>query len=146
MKKYFIASVVAVMAFAFAAFAASFTVGDSVLASGTGNVTSCGDAEITYSTQTIGSGDFGINALTIEFEEDCTGSHVLLATYSHNLPPAGGSSQTGFKVSDAIAGDSITIATNPSKFEVADLEGLAVLVKDNLVPGEAGWASGVLAP
>ena len=41
MKKYLAAAVVAVMVFAFAAFAASLNVNDSVLAAGDGDVTTC---------------------------------------------------------------------------------------------------------
>jgi hypothetical protein len=145
MKKYFIASVVAVMAFAFAAFAASFTVNSSVLASGQGDVTSCGDADLTYTTEVTGTGDFGVKSVTIAFEEKCDDSYALLATFNHDLPPAGGSNITGFAVIDIEDGKA-TLNTNSSQFKVKDLEAVSILVKDTLVDGEAGHRSGVLAP
>ena len=46
MKKYLAAAVVAVMVFAFAAFAASLNVGDSVLAAGQGDVGTCSSDDV----------------------------------------------------------------------------------------------------
>jgi hypothetical protein len=75
MKKYFIASVVAVMAFAFAAFAASFTINDSVLAVGDGDVEACDIKVVSWGAETD-TNKVGFVRLDTT---DCSSNEVLFA-------------------------------------------------------------------
>jgi hypothetical protein len=146
MKKYLAAGGAAVVAFAFAASAASFTIGDSVLASGEGDVTDCGAADIDYTTLVTGEESFGIDTLTITFDEPCEGNFVNLATFNQD-PDASGADISGSRIEQVDANDTATFDTNPSTFDVADLEYISVLVRSELQAGESvGWSSGVLAP
>jgi hypothetical protein len=78
MKKYLVAAVVAVMVFAFAAFAAPLNVGDSVLAAGEGEVTDCGPIDVkSWGVDAEPGGEVSFVRLAVG---DCTEDHVLFAS------------------------------------------------------------------
>ena len=74
MKKYIAAAAVAVMVFAFAAFAATFELNDSVLAVGEGDVTDCGDIEVV--SWGLETDDGTVDSVRLDVK-DCTDDEVL---------------------------------------------------------------------
>jgi hypothetical protein len=137
MRKYFIASVVAVLAFAFAAFAASLNVDGGVLASGQDNTLTCGNdavvdnVEVSYATSNDTTGHW-IDAIHLQFPVSCAGSYAivngfgpLVNTQILSLVSANTIDGTGKVVLDIFDG-----ATR-----VADLINIQVMVKDELVVG-----------
>ena len=77
MRKYLVAAVVAIIVFAFAAFAAPLNVGNSVLAAGEGEVTDCGPIEVmSWGTDSEPGAEVHFVRLDVG---DCTADHVLFA-------------------------------------------------------------------
>ena len=66
MKKYLAAAVVALMVFAFSAFAASLNVGNSILAAGEGDVTACNDADLNVVSWGAEVDDFTVNNVSFD--------------------------------------------------------------------------------
>ena len=97
MKKYVAAAVVAVMVFAFAAFAASLNVDGGVLQAGVDDDLTCADtANVTYSHH-ASEGLFWVTDVHVSFDEDCDGNTMYLA-----ITDVGG-------VTVDLAGTSVTI-------------------------------------
>jgi hypothetical protein len=84
MKKYFIASVVAVMAFASAAFAAQLNVNGGVLQAGVDRDLTCTQGTATVSYQTDASHDgFVVKTITVSFPDNaCNGNYVNIRAYT----------------------------------------------------------------
>jgi len=129
MKKYLAAAVVAVMVFAFAAFAASLDVDAGTLAAGQDDVDDCGGtANVSFDTQTVGGGAFGVNGLDIEFAEDCEGFALVQVLDTTN-------NAYGFYIG-AIDDGSVSFSPDPSSTLVEEVGGVSVLVKSVLNAGE----------
>lgn len=138
MKKYFIASVVAVMAFAFAAFAAQLSVDGGVLASGQDNTLTCGndavvdDVKVSYATSNDTTGHW-IGAIHLQFPTSCEGSYAIV----NGFGPAANNQILSLISATPIEPDGtvvLDVADGPTR--VADLTNIQVMVKDELVGGE----------
>lgn len=145
MKKYFLAGVVAMVAFAMAAFAASLNVNAGPLQAGIDPDMVCSDdADITYDTQTVGGGLFGIKNVLVQFDPSCAGAYAHLALYSNN--PTVGAGNTQF-VGNAIqrineTGLATFKTTAPGDALSSDVNAVAVQVKNAITTAEAGWSGG----
>jgi hypothetical protein len=84
MRKLFIAGVVAVMVFAFAAFAASFEVPAHTLAAGAANIETCNDPEVTYRTSNNFDGHW-VGGVFLDFDESCEGLQAEVAILQQEL-------------------------------------------------------------
>jgi hypothetical protein len=119
MKKYFAAAVVAVMVFAFAAFAASLNVNAGTLAAGQDDVGDCGgEALITYDHHWgFGGGPEAayVQAFTITFDEDCSDNIALFHVDGPN--------DADGMVSVLISGDSVTIPVSNGNVDLTDWGG-----------------------
>jgi hypothetical protein len=75
MKKYLIATVVAVAVFAGSAFAASLNVDAGTLQAGQGEVGACAsdDVEVAYSTPTFADGNWTVSQITLHYDVNCDG-------------------------------------------------------------------------
>lgn len=76
MKKYAAAGAAAVMVFGVTAFAASFDVDDSVLATGTGDVDTCTDDVAIYSWEANRDGQ--ATSVYVQLDEDCYTGDLLI--------------------------------------------------------------------
>jgi hypothetical protein len=163
MKKYFIASVVAVMAFAFAAFAAQLTVNAGTLQSGVDRNLACAEtADITYAHHVDyhhQAGDAWVSDVVVTFDDDCLGNTMYLTLGSDAEFDAGSNDGLGAVVR-AIDANPVSIpVTDGGSFgggiSVADIDSVSVTVfssppagnEDANTPDDSGygWASGVFA-
>jgi len=141
MKKYLAAAAVAVMVFAFSAFAASLDVKAGSLAAGSDNVNDCGGiADLTYTTEVaVGSGghQFWVDTVTATFGDDsCDGERASISFAGDEF-----NSQTwqGMKIADdPVAGNTVTFDIPDGGLDVADVGNIAILVGES---GPAGWTN-----
>lgn len=143
MKKYLIASVVAMMAFAFAAFAASLTVNAGTLQAGEDTNLQCAEnATIAWgnTNNSDTGGGFVVQGLSVDFDGACDGKFAYVAL--------GDADQEGFGIQE-IDGDSVAFTTVPILVE--DINYVRVMVKDtnDSAPGTYfvnGWITGPTTP
>jgi len=141
MKKYLAAAVVAVMVFAFAAFAASVNVNDSTLASGVAEVQGCdGDVDVIWqaheSAHLLDDDYWWVNEVTLEGFVDCDGEDVIVVLLDANDQPVAKGGAQG------ISGGAITVEDWVlDEAPVGDVHKIAVLVKQ-LTQGEIDWIFG----
>jgi hypothetical protein len=136
MKKYLIASMVAVMAFAFAAFAASLDVTADRLAAGTDNVACAENADVSWTTSNDDQGHW-VMGFDIAFSDtSCDGEYVNVAIFD---APAGIPNVRPQQVANIIPDTTITDGelsyTLPNeyhgKLRVEDVEQVQVLVGED---------------
>ena len=145
MKKYLAAAVVAVMVFAFAAFAASLNVDDSTLASGSADVEGCdGTAEIEeWVTHLSQDGSYHVQGLTITGLENCDGNDAIVAFINDAGSPLAGPPGTGYyqAVGEDVANEEVSVTGfAPAGFPpVSDIYGVTVLVKSSLSDAELSF-------
>lgn len=149
MKKYIAAGGVAVVAFAFAASAASLNVDGGVLQSGIDRDLTCSeDAVITYDHHTsYGDSHFNdawITGVWVELDEDCVDEgNIMIVTLEGALDEDERHTGLGMAVSDIADGTTYLPTVDTS---IADIEGVSVTIS-NPVPGNGGhvapfWRSG----
>jgi hypothetical protein len=151
MKKYLIASVVAMMAFAFAAFAASLSVNGGVLQSGVDADLTCAEsANVTYDHHVDyfhQAMDAWVEEFYITFDEDCTGNTMYFTVEGQ-----------GAVVVDITSNPVAIPVTDGTSWNdgvsVADITGVSVTVWSDANPNNGGhqtglsgygWASGIFA-
>ena len=143
MKKYLAAAVVALMVFAFSAFAATLSVDAGNLQAGQDNVDRCADSvTLDYGTDVGGDGQFYVHTITLSFDEaaDCDGNFAYLAIFDHEVPPAGGSNIIGFGI-DEIQDDEAVFTTDG---DVEEIVGVSVMVKNTDDSGGSGFTDGII--
>jgi hypothetical protein len=139
MKKYVAAAAVAVMVFAFSAFAASLNVDGGVLQSGIDRDLTCAEtAKVTYDHHVAYSdpnfNDAYITAVNVEFDDAndaCVGSLIFLTI-------EGANGVSGMAVDQIVPGvNSFPLAGGPSTWpSIADVTGVSVTVTSD--PGHYG--------
>jgi hypothetical protein len=165
MKKYLAAAVVAVMVFAFAAFAASLNVNAGTLQSGVDHDLACAEtADITYAHHVDyhhQANDAWVTEFTVTFDsEDCVGNTMYLTVGSDAEFDGDSDDGLGSVVRD-IDAQSVSIPVTDgdswaSGVSISELESVSVTVfSDPPVgnesantpagPGGYGWASGIFA-
>jgi hypothetical protein len=120
MKKYIAAAAVAVMVFAFTAFAAQMTIFDSVLATGDGNVKACDAQVASWGLET----DTG-SVKSVRLTTDCTEDEVLFVRIldgAGNTIANSGEYRVG---SDVFQQDGTQIVRFPA-VQAADVEGIRI--------------------
>lgn len=152
MRKYFIAGVVAMVAFAMAAFAASLTVDGGTLQAGVDRDLTCTSdaATVSYATpnDTDGSMDFLVKTFTVTFDEEanCDGKQAELVV--NDIPEQ--DTENGLENTNNISvelisnGESVhTVDTDQDggfRPRAEDITDISVLVKD--ANGAAGYSDG----
>jgi hypothetical protein len=144
MKKYFVAAVVAMMAFAFAAFAASLNVDGGVLQAGVYNDLACAaEVEVDFVTSNNGQG-FWVGGATLTFKDDngdttsnCDGEYVALSLMDEKAGvPNVAPQQLVFAISaDPITGGVASVDWTDGQVSVADVEQVQVLAGEQGTPG-----------
>ena len=143
MKKYLAAAVVAVMVFAFSAFAASLNLDGGVLQAGSDLDLTCTEAAtVTYDTPIAAvQGDFRVSAFTVNFDneaaKDCNELEAHLKVHGDD----GGSYQS-IAVKE-ISGNEVVFYTDKEKDPKAEaITGVSVAVHNS---SDHGFADGILA-
>jgi hypothetical protein len=132
MKKYLIASMVAVVAFAFAAFAAQLNVNAGPLQAGQDNNLKCGDdAVVTYATSNNTTGHW-IDKIHVQFDTKCEDNWVILNGFG---PEANNQILSLVSEEPIDAAGKVTFDIANGHTYVADLINVQVLVKNSLVTG-----------
>jgi hypothetical protein len=135
MKKYFIASVVAVMAFAFAAFAASLTVNAGTLQAGTDSNLKCADqVDLVWNTSNDWNGHW-VGDVTLRFLDEsgaltgaCNGERANLAIFD---APTNPSDQIAMFVTDPISQGTVHVDFKSGELRVKDIELVQVLIGES---------------
>lgn len=150
MRKLTVIAALSVMLFAVGAFAASFQVGDTVLASASADVTACQDsATIEYGTGYTPDPEreFIVTEFVATFNgTGCDGLFVHIVV--NNTPWASGVPGNNFAIGQ-VSGDSVTFAASPTASPtgyplVSDITNVSLLVKETLTTGEfVGYSSGL---
>lgn len=138
MKKYVVASVVAVMVFAVAAFAASLNVDSGVLQAGVDDDLTCAEnATVAYSHHSS-DGLFWVTDVHVTFDQDCSGNTMYLA-----ITDVGGVvvDITGPTVSIPVDPGTDTFFTNPG-IAVSEINDVNITVFSHPDPGNAGQNTG----
>jgi hypothetical protein len=98
MKKYFVATAIAIAVFAMSAFAASLTVnGDFLQAGVDGTLTCTEDAVVTYNTSNDYNGHW-LGGVTVKTDEDCEGQYAQVALLANT--PGSPNEQLVYAISD----------------------------------------------
>lgn len=156
MKKYFAAAVVAVMVFAFAAFAAQLNVEAGPFQAGMDDDLTCAElATVSYEGGPMLGPDlnFGVSAITVDFGAtggaDCDGAYAHIQVNQSGLDDyASGFVGNNFAIGQ-IQGNSVTFQINQDSLDsgyvaVENLEEVSIQVKGTLTGLEAdGYATGI---
>ncbi|MFP4150064.1 MAG: hypothetical protein ACLFV0_11310 [Nitriliruptoraceae bacterium] len=153
MKKYFAAAIVAVMVFAFSAFAAELDVEAGVLQAGVYDELTCteDDAIVSWGTQHTGQFEEigqAVNRVTIDFGDgDCEGLYAQVALFSHEQLDGPSTGISNFRLADGNfeIGDNNQVTIDGFQIDPELIDQISVLVKDNLTETEQNFRSGAFA-